>query len=205
MDSELKYTVVTSGDKDWILDVAVPLAEGLETAAQDTGNLVLERKLPELLNCDSQPKASATLLIGGVVGIILFVTTRIGIKIIDDIYELKIQPIVRKSLSPVDAKLKGGNFKKKKALMLGIYYEDLDILVLVAIVGDSFKEIIELKAVAKHAHSSTLEWMRDSGLKNKVLLRTVQPNGGDEAVLIFDNMQSAQDHIQSLEILEQET
>jgi len=170
MDSIVKYTVVTSGNKDWILDVAVPLSEGLETEGQKDGNLVFERNLPNLLNYDSQPKASSSFLIAGVVGIVVFLATRLGGKIVDDIYELKLQPIIRKSLAPADSKLKGSNSKKKNA--------------------------------AKQAHISTLKWMQGRDLNKKVLLSKVDANGSEESILIFDNMQSAQDHLHSLEALE---
>lgn len=71
--------------------------------------------------------------------------------------------------------------------------------------GDSFKEIIELKSAAKQAHENTLERMKDRSLNKKVLLRIVASNGNEEAILKFDSLQSAQDHLHSLEILEQET
>jgi hypothetical protein len=118
------YTVIASGDQHWLRDVPIPLTEALQLIARHDDSLQLQDEFPDYLYIDHQPKADGGILIGGVVGVFAFFASWLASKVLDDVYEVKFQPAIKKALGSADSKLSDSNAIKPKMLQLGFSYAD---------------------------------------------------------------------------------
>ena len=115
------YTTFSSGDSSFIREAMMPLARKLDDYFQSEGIPLHSKALPGPLKIARHP-TNEPFVVVGIVGLFLFVGSRFTGKILDDIYAIKIQPLVYKALGRTDKKLIGANRRKKKAFQFGVWH-----------------------------------------------------------------------------------
>jgi hypothetical protein len=194
--STCAYTLFSGGDSQFLRSVSIPLAEvlGQDLANDESTRFTDDR--PDFLNTSSRPGADATILIGGIVGVFAFFSSWLASKILDDIYETKFQPAIRKVLGAADAKLKGANAKKAKMFLMGISYADKEVFILIGIVGDTFAEILGWEHMIETVHGIAVRWIDSNSSDQPIHLYIVDRGKVNIEPILFDNLISAHGYIQ---------
>lgn len=182
------YSVLCVGSADFIRNAAVPLGEelreelGQEARAKDDWPEAL------FLGFDSQPRAD--LLSSIVLGVVLFVSSWAATKLLDEVYSLKIQPRLKQWLAKADHKLenKPGH---KPTLCLLVSYEDLGIIVLVAVTGESWAEVAASVELADHVHREALAWVLTNPTGGPVFTYVVEDGRADVLPAAFPTVAEA--------------
>lgn len=198
-NTDCRITVFAGGDQHWFRNVSIPLIESLEHEIMDDDSITFKYDLPDYLQVDSRPKADAAVLIGGVVGIFAFFASWLATKVLDDVYEVKIQPAIRKALGAADTKLSGANATKPKMLQLGVSYADKNVFILIGIVDDTFDEILRAEHMVKSVHKSAVEWINKNDACQPIHLYIIDRGNVNLEPMQFDNLQLTHKHIQKLD------
>lgn len=201
----IRYTVFASGDSQFFNTASVPLAECLESAFVDDDSPVFTNDLPEYLSVDSRPKADGGVVLAGIVGVFAFLTTWLAKKVLDDVYELKLRPSIRKALGAADNQLKGTNAAKPKMLMVGISYADRQIFILIGIVGDSFEEILASEHMFHTVHANAVQWADDNPSDQPIHLYIVDRGTTNIEPMLYNDLTSVHRSISNLERAEKQT
>ena len=202
---ECGYTVFSDGDKSWIRNVSIPLAEALEQIATDDNSISLRDELPEYLDVDSRTTADGAILIGGVVGVFAFFASWLATKILDDVYEAKFQPAIKNALKSANAKLQGANATEPKMLQLGISYADKRVFILIGIVADTFDEILHSEHMIKSVHANAVDWIKNNDLQHAIHLYIINRGNVNLEPELFENLELAHLHIRKLDFRRSET
>lgn len=198
--STCSYTVFAGGDHHFFSSVSIPLAEILGDNLKNDDSATFTNDLPEYLAIDSRPTADAAILIGGVVGVFIFFSSCLASKILDDIYEAKFQPAIKRALGAADNKLHGANATKPKMLQLGISYADKHVLILIGIVGDTFDDILNFEHMIKTVHRNAVEWIENNSFSEPIHLYIINCGNVNLEPMLFDSLMLAIRHIRSIDL-----
>lgn len=143
------YTSVCAGDASFLRALPIPLASDLEVVAKEAE--IKHENLPtiDVFAVDKRPK-NLGLESAVAAGIILFVGSWFAKKLLDEIYDLKLKPVIRRVIQKSDEITIFGKKKRSFVFLVGVYYRDEEKLVLVA-----------LKAKDKAVLVNDLERIRD--------------------------------------------
>ena len=125
----------------------------------------------------------------------MFLASYIGKKVLDDVYSAKLQPIVKRILGHTDDKLTHANARFKKVYQLGVWYEQREVLVLVAVVGDSFGDILRRQQVLTTVHTNAVTWIMQNGRQKAIHFYIVDKGIANAGPLLFDTVMQAQKHL----------
>ncbi len=101
----------------------------------------------------------------------LYVAKQVGKyieKALDEGYDVILKPRIRKMWQGLDKMLIGANQKNKKAIVLSVWYEELNVLVTVAAVGSTFDDIIVQLDRMHQIHTNALTWIAARGVSAPV-------------------------------------
>lgn len=170
---EYQFTTLVSGNSSFYKHVGIPLAGALERYLPNEGIYHVGDDIDEALALSRQPKAFVS-LVAGTVGVVLFVAGSLSKDVLHDIYIAKIQPTVKKVLASADKKLDGENVKGAKAYEAGFWYAEERVIILVAIIGDSFNTILKYHDMISDIHQSGIKWVQKNGRQKTVHLYKVE-------------------------------
>jgi hypothetical protein len=188
------YTTFASGNSSFIREAVVPLASTLEIYLPSEGIQIYNQALPKPLQMGEQVMNDYVVL-AGIVGIFLFVSSRFAGKILDDIYSAKIQPKVTEILDRADKELTGANRQKKKVFQFGVWHTKHRVLILVAIIGDNFDEILKQQDLLLSLHSSGIAWVTKNGSQKPIHVYRLQDGQANVAPLLFDSLMQAEKYL----------
>jgi hypothetical protein len=190
------YTTFSSGDSSFIREAVMPLAKELDGHFQSEGIPLHRKVLPGPLKMARHP-TNEPFVVVGIVGLLLFVGSRFTGKILDDIYAVKIQPLVYKALGRTDKKLTGANHRKKKALQFGVWHTKHRVLILFAIVGDSFDEILKQQNHLRPLHANGIAWIVENGVQKPIHVYRIEKGQGNVSPILFDSLMEAQKYLRT--------
>ncbi|MEO7300695.1 MAG: hypothetical protein ABI042_19190 [Verrucomicrobiota bacterium] len=188
---ECKYFTLAGGDAPFYRAVVVPFVDAIENDLFSNGIHRKDNPLDDCLKTNENVQ-NAPVLIAGIVGVILFVGARIGGKILDEIYTAKIQPIVKRLFAQADRKLTPQLTCKKKMYQMGVWYEQQRVLILVAIIGCSFEEILNQHDLLTTIHANAVCWITENGLQKPIHLYRLEGGKVNAVPLLFDSLMEAQ-------------
>lgn len=189
MDTK-KYTIISNGDSSFVKNVSIPLCKSLESLFKSEG--WQHGSLPDhaSFQIDSEPKADSA-LVAGLIGIVFFISSKMASKLWDEIYKLKIQPKLQEVLKKVDKKLTGANKRKQKFLQSSIWYQDLEVFIVVLLKDDTYKEITKQLSLIKHVQKNALTWVQDNGVVKPIHLYLIENGSVNLEPKLFDNLMEA--------------
>ena len=193
------YTVFSGGDECWIRNISIPLTEALKQIAMHDDSITFRDELPDYLAVDSRPTADGAILIGGVVGVFVFFASWLATKILDDVYEAKFQPAIKKALGSADTKLSGANAKKPIILEVGISYTDKRVFILIGIVADTFDEILRSEHMIKSVHKNAVEWINNNDSQHPIHLYVINRVNVNLEPELFENLELAHRHLRNFD------
>jgi hypothetical protein len=188
--NKYQFTTLVSGNESFYEHVGIPLAGALESCLPDEGISQVGANMDSALSLNRQITASASLIVG-TVGVLLFVAGSISKDLLHDIYIAKIQPAVNKILNSADKKLEGENAKGEKAFEVGFWYSEERVIILIAIFGDSFKEILKYHDMVKDIHRNGVSWIQRNGRQKTVHLYKVESGKVNLEPYLFDTLAEA--------------
>ena len=166
----ISVSFLSAGDSDWIKNVIIPLADGIEAIApRHIGEIPppLRRRMTrgQVVNAG----------VGAVIaGVTLFVTAAIASKTLGDFYDILLKPRIRKFFKGLDKKLSGGNRKSQKVFHSSIWYQENEVLVCVAVHGKTMKEIESQLDLVDETHSNARNWIAEHGPSAPVLYYKIE-------------------------------
>lgn len=171
MSDQFSYSVLCSGDAEFIRTAAIPLSKELRETLGQESRADEEWPDEDLLGFSTQPRMDLFSPI--VLGVFAFVASWAANKFLDEIYAVKIQPRVKEWLAGADESvaLKRGH---DATLLLSIWYEDLHKVVVVALKGKSLTAFANSVELAESAHRDGLDWMLRHPEAGPVLIYVVE-------------------------------
>jgi hypothetical protein len=117
------FTTIVEGDSKFIMTFGAPIAEELAKLAEPL-NMQL-RPLPDhrMFVLDTRAKNIETIT-AGLFGVLLFLPAWFAKKLLDEIYDINLKPVVRKILKRADEIEIYSSKKKYKTFALSVYYEE---------------------------------------------------------------------------------
>ncbi len=191
--STINYTVLTQGGSSFFKNFAIPLVDEL-----DTLNSIKHKKLPEnaVLSLDSRIRNHDVAIVG-LMGVILFLPGLFAVKVLDELYEIKIKPKVQKIIRRAD---EIEIFKSKKKCFVqvsSIFHEELNTLIIVAAkesdLEQFYKTVEQLNVFAQVA----LRNLKATSQKDKVHLYIATEEKINLKPFIHENLESALSQINS--------
>lgn len=150
------FTVSCAGTADFIRDFGVDLAEVLEDAFGEEARGLDDVPDASLLGPKLGPRAD--LVTPLLVGFGMFLSSWTAKTFLDEVYQLKLQPRVRSWLVAADGRTRGGWRHRQKTFTVFAWYEDLGVIVIVALQASTFTRIAEDSERILALHRSGLEW-----------------------------------------------
>ena len=89
---------------------------------------------------DARPK-NIEILAAGIFGVLLFIPAWFAKKVLDEVYDLKLKPIVRGIIKKADEIEIFASRKKYKTFILSVFYEEYGTLVIVAVKEKTLDEL----------------------------------------------------------------
>ena len=99
MTEKISYSVAANGNSDFLRTIAIPLTEELGRLKE---TLYIEIPKKAAFEHDSTPKA-LDLTVAGFFGIVLFLPGWFAVKVLDEIYDIRIKPLIRKIIYKADS------------------------------------------------------------------------------------------------------
>lgn len=195
--SHCTYSTLVCGDASFIEAAGIPFVKLLDDSLPTDG---ISRNEPEL---DSALAINAHLrndmaAIAGIIGVMLYFSSWITKKILDDIYTVKIQPKLKEILGQTDEQLSDANSRKKKMYQFGVWYAEQRVFILVGIVGDTFNDILEQCQLLTTVHANAVHWIKENGRQETIHLYIVQDGQVNIVPLLFEVLAKAHSHIDKL-------
>ena len=185
-----QFTTTVSGNSSFYEHVGIPLAGALEDYLSSEGISHVGDNMDDALVLKMRPTATIS-LIEGTVGVLLFTVGSLSKDLLHDIYATKFQPIVKKILSAADKKLEGQNPKGGKAYEAGFWYAKERVIILVAIIDDSFQNILKYHDMIQGIHQNGINWIQRNGRHKTVHLYKVKNGQVNLEPHLFDTLAEA--------------
>jgi len=168
----IAFNIVVSGDSAFIRSFGVPLAEWLEKNAKALNMQLTELPNQELFYLDTHPK-NIELSTVGIFGVLLFIPTWFAKKVLDEVYDLKIKPIVKGILKKADGVEIFSSKKKYKTFVFSMFYEEHNALIVVAIKEKSLDALASSLEIIPSVHVSALATLQEGNHKEPIHLYIV--------------------------------
>lgn len=184
------YSVVASGGATFMREVCAPLSEQLE--ADFPGQVAMlrgtaDRTTPPGLETPQGPKALPG-AVDAMVGVMVFLGVW-GIKrLLDDVYELKIRPRVRKLLGEADktAQLSSG---RSRAFLFAVSYGSAERTVVAIALGETLAEVAANEHFVPEVHLHAYELLERGDQQGRPVLAYLISDGRfSSEPLLFENI-----------------
>lgn len=184
---EISFTTITKGNSQFIRDVGVPLAESVEECFSANGVGRMETwPDEEVLWFDRRPRGEAT-LIAGLFGVLCFLASWAFSKLLDELYEAKIQPVIRAKLKSLDKPAE----KSRKAFLIGVWLEDARVLVAVLVPGKTTEDIASSLDEVPEILRRGIEYAASLGSTGEIHLYRVEGRVVQDHPRIYKNLMVA--------------
>lgn len=194
------YTVFAGGNSQFFRSVSIPLIEALDEDLHNDNAVRFTKDLPDFLDVDSRPQMDAAIVIGGIVGVFAFFASWLATKVLDDIYEAKFQPAIKRALGSAENQIADHAGPKPMMLQVGISYADKRIFILVGIVGHTFAEILASEHMIATVHRNAVEWIENNSFTEQPIhLYIVNRGRVNFEPMLFDSLMLAYRHIKSID------
>jgi hypothetical protein len=195
-----RYRVAASGNSDFYRAVSIPLAEALEHDLKRDDSATVANDLPDYIDISSEPMADGAVLIGGIVGVFAFFASWLATRLLDDIYESRFQPAIRRALGTADQRMHGANASKSKVLQVGISYADKRVFILIAIIAETFADVLNSEHMIKTVHHNAVLWIENNAFTEPIHLYIVNRGSVNLEPRLFNSLMLAHQHIRSIDI-----
>ncbi len=191
--SIINYSVLTQGNSSFIRAFSIPLAEELE-------------KIDSIKTSDSPKKnifvvdssiRNNDIAVAGVFGVLLFLPGWFAIKVLDDLYEIKIKPKIQNIIKKADDIEIFKSSKKFFVHSLSIYHEELNVLVIVAAKEKGLDELYGSIEQLNNFTQVALHNLKVSPQKNQVHLYILTEGKINLVPFIHEDIESASRQINS--------
>jgi hypothetical protein len=167
---EISFTTIAKGNSQFIRDVGVPLAESVEECFFASGVGRMETwPDEEVLWLDRRPKGEGT-LIAGLFGVLCFLASWASSKLLDELYEAKVQPVIRAKLKSLAKPAE----KSSKAFLIGVWLEDARVLVVALGPGKTIEDIASSLGEVPEILRLGIEYAASSGSTGEVHMYRVE-------------------------------
>jgi hypothetical protein len=199
--NDWSYTVLVQGDSTAFRELGVPLCEDLEN---ELGKSAATRdEIGQSATLDftglAQPRAFPSAL-GAIIGIILFTAGWSAKKLLDEVYELKIRPHVRRLLGEADNKIpkKSSRSNCKYAFMLAVWHDSIKRTVVAVCIGETFSGVLTSEQHVWKVHQNACELLTRDIQSKLILLYLITEGEFPERPLLFENMREVHNFLESL-------
>jgi len=191
MNKQISYSVTAGGNANFLRTFAIPLADEL-AKLEETRHVEIPEK--NIFKHDSRPK-NLDLVTAGFFGVVLFLPGWFAVKVIDEIYDIKIKPLVRKVIHKADSIEIFSKRKNKKVFALSVFHEGMDVLVIVAIKEESIKNLDAGLENLSSIHAAANNIIQTGKHKNEVHLYVLSEGKVNVQPYIHNNVESAHKQI----------
>ncbi len=139
---------------------------------------------------DSRPKA-IELPIAGVIGILLFLPGWFALKVLNELYDIKIKPVVRKVIEKADSIEVFASKKQFKIFTLEVFVEDRSVLVVLASKEKALKSLIESAEHLPNLLPQALRFIEEHDSENEVHVYVLSEGRVNALPSIHENVESA--------------
>ncbi len=184
-----QYSILCAGDARFFREAGVSLCETVELILDNEGWSKAGLLDASLFPINKAPHADASTSMA--LGVLFFAGSWAVSKIFDEVYTLKLQPKLRQWLLKADEIVVFGHKKQKRIFSVSMYYEELGIVVMVALTGASYAALAdELNAVRK-LQLEGLEWARQHPGSGPVYLYVIDNGSANNRPLEFSSVDQA--------------
>ena len=188
--------ILAAGNADWLSKVVAPLqGELLTVIPRHFGEIPpplrqrMTRSEPPIMNFWGQLLT---------VGVILYVpVSKLLGKALDEGYDVILKPRIRKVWQGLEKRLIGGNQRNKKAFLCSVWYEELNVLVTVAVVGATLDEIVEQLDAMRQVHMDALTRIATVGVAAPVHYYRLQDGKVNAEPQLFERGEDVLKHLVS--------
>ena len=188
------YTSLASGNALFLRALPIPLASDLEFAAREANLEYVPEPLGEVFGIDKRAKALG-LESAVAVGLILFVSSWLAKKILDEVYDIKLKPIIRRAIQRADDIVIFGDKKHSLIFLVGIYHQDKETLVLVALKAKDKAELLKDLEMINNVHAAARQMVEKSECLAPLHLYVVENGKVNVEPIHLTNMQEAYERI----------
>ena len=150
------HITVCAPTADFIRDFGIDLAGVLEDLFGEEARSLEDIPEPSLLGPKPGPRSDFAMALQ--VGFIMLLPSWAAKKFLDEVYEAKLQPRVRRWLLAADDRARGKARERDKTFTVSAWYEDLGVIVIVALQASSFSQIAMESERILALHRFGLEW-----------------------------------------------
>jgi hypothetical protein len=188
MDMEqISISVVGGGNSAFLRAFTIPLAEDLEKI-EGFGNKPIPDK--GVMEVDSRPKACDLPTIG-FFGVLLFIPGWFAKKVLEELYEIKIRPAVRRIIKEADKIELFSSSKKSKVFTLQVFHEQSNVLLVLAAKEPSLRELASATSELPTLIPSAIQRIEQYGSENEVHLYVLSGGKVNAIPLIHRNLELA--------------
>ena len=190
------YTSVCAGDASFIRALPIPLASDLEVVAKEAEIKHEDLPTSDVFAVDKRPKnlgfESAV-----AAGIVLFVGSWFAKKLLDEIYELKLKPAIRRVIQKADEITVFRAKKRFLVFLVGVYYRDKEKLVLVALKTKDKAVLVRDLERIRDVHTSAYRKLTRPEYNRPLHLYVVENGQVNLEPIQLNNMQEAYESIRT--------
>jgi hypothetical protein len=192
--STVGYTGISSGNASFLRAFPIPLASDIELVAKETEIEYESIQTIDVFSVDKRPKAMGMESIA-VAGIILFIGSWFAKKLLDEIYDLKLKPVIRRAIQRADEVIIFGAKKHSLIFLVGIYHRDKEKLVLVAVKTKDKTELLSGLEKIKDVHAIARQKVEMLKYHAPLHLYVIENGKVNIEPIQLDNMQEAYERI----------
>lgn len=189
----INYNVSTQGNATFIRTFSIPLAEELKTIES-----IKTRNCPEknifAMDCGIKNNEMA---VTGIFGVLLFLPGWFAIKVLDDLYEIKIKPKIQNIIKKADDIEIFKSSTKFIVHSFSIYHEELNVLVVVAAKEKRLNELYNSIEQLNNFIQIALNNLKIRPQENQVHLYIYTEGNINLVPFIHENIESAYRQINS--------
>ena len=169
----LSVRIFGGGNSDWFRNVLAPLQDEFLTAVpRHLGEIPLPLR-PRVTRGEPQIVNAWGMILTA--GVTFYVARKAGKlvgkyfeKALDEGFDVVLKPRIRKLWKGLDKMLIGANRKHDKAFVVSVWYDELNVLVTVAIIGATFEDIVGQLELMHQIHTNALTWIVARGVSAPV-------------------------------------
>lgn len=179
---QISENIFCAGNSHVIRGVAIPLAEGIKSIADEYP--VTEEYDFELESC---PKAHEISEIAWIVGVITFVASWAATTVLNEVYSAKLSPLLKERFGDYFSRKKD---ERKYALTITTINQETKGCLVIACIGENLEEI---ELAEKHVESA-LNYVRSANLQSnpkEVMLLVLENGRLDLDIQFFHNYEQA--------------
>ncbi len=191
-DNSCSYRFNYAGPSTFVRKVAIPFAESLEFQFADDDSVHEAQSVPAYLETGPTKRrmdAGTTVIL--TLGVSLFLVKWFAERVLDDVYDAKFQPMIKKALGTADKGVHPNSASRPKMFMLGISYSQANVFILIALVADSFQEILESERMIHTAHENAIKWIENNGVGEPIHFYSIEYGKLNLEPVQFKNLKTA--------------